>query len=81
MVVNGNECANALYNTNRRELHVSTLMGFWCIMLNFPVSSEHHSRVNEEIMAPVTFKPCKVNNYIILLLSHCIQRNTSSHVK
>ena len=29
MVLNGNECSNALYNANHRELHVSTLMGFW----------------------------------------------------
>ena len=29
MVLSGNECSNALYNTNHRELHVSTLMGFW----------------------------------------------------
>ena len=28
MVLNGNECSNALYNANHRELHVSTLMGF-----------------------------------------------------
>ena len=29
MVVDGNERASAVYNTNHRELHVSTLMGFW----------------------------------------------------
>ena len=29
MVVNENECSNALYNANHREFHVSTLMGFW----------------------------------------------------
>ena len=29
MVLNENECSNALYNANHRELHVSTLMGFW----------------------------------------------------
>ena len=28
MVLNENECSNALYNANHRELHVSTLMGF-----------------------------------------------------
>ena len=28
MVLNGNECSNALYNANHRELHVSTIMGF-----------------------------------------------------
>ena len=32
MVLNGDECSNALYNANHRELHVSTLMGF-CIYL------------------------------------------------
>ena len=31
MVLNGNECSNALYNANHRELHVSTLMGFWFV--------------------------------------------------
>lgn len=29
MVLNGNKCANALYNKNYKELHLSTLMGFW----------------------------------------------------
>ena len=29
MVLIGNECSNALHNANHRELHVSTLMGFW----------------------------------------------------
>ena len=29
MVLNENECSNALYNANHTELHVSTLMGFW----------------------------------------------------
>ena len=28
MVLSQNECSNALYNTNHKELHVSTLMGF-----------------------------------------------------
>ena len=29
MVLNENDCSNALYNVNYRELHVSTLMRFW----------------------------------------------------
>ena len=29
MAFNANECSNALCNANDRELHVSTLMGFW----------------------------------------------------
>lgn len=26
--INGNKCVNALHNTNYREVHISTLMGF-----------------------------------------------------
>ena len=32
MVLNENECSDALYNANHRELHVSTLMGFWYVI-------------------------------------------------
>ena len=50
MVLNGNECSNALYNANHRELHVSSLMGF-CLYQN------HKTRHRRMISGSTGMKP------------------------
>ena len=47
MVLNGNECSNALYNANHRELHVSTLMGF-CLNKSFTEDEEINDNICRE---------------------------------
>ena len=55
MVLNENECLNALYNANHRELHVSTVMGFY-VTLKYPDVIEAHRSDYQKIILKTHLK-------------------------
>ena len=55
MVLNENECSDALYNANHRELHVSTLMGFCTNLIHVIFQKGNYTVMSRRITCSDSF--------------------------